>query len=307
METSFRIIALILLLGMLSCSKSNTNAPVSIITPSVPTPATPTLPDSAIFYDQLSILTKQGASWDCVRYDTLGGTPLLGNQFNLYSANWEKKLVFDTSDKLSPNYGTYRDSTIETITVSGKITIGDLKKYFGTTTGINPNYTYFNGASSFTYIVNNFSTVQASDTSNCSILLIKNKTRNTTDTEFVFLSKQYFAIIPQISTISIYAAAPASNQKYISTDASLPSLGIELSRIKKGGDSFTYQNNTYQGDILITDGTSFRAPSGIQGSNDNSYLLISSAKGLIRHYNIQSSYSPISHPFRKVNRINLMN
>ena len=308
LKTIFHIFICVLFITVNACSKNTTDGPVTNGSQTNTPVVTPSLPDTAAFFNVLSIFTQQGATWNCVRFDTLGGAPMLGYSFNNYTANWEKNLIFDTANKQSPNYGTYRDSTMETFTVKGTITIADLKKYYGLTSLSGSGVNYYNGTGALTYIANNFSLVQATDTTRCSILLINNKTRNTTDTEFVFLTKQYFAIMPQLTTVTTYTLPQsAPTQSYTSTDASLLSFSTALSKIKTGGDSFTFQNKSYQGDLKISVSVSSRSPSGITGSSDSSYLLVSSTKGLFKHFAFGSSYSPISRPWRKVNRINLNN
>ena len=126
--------------------------------------------------------------------------------------------------------------------------------------------------------------------------------RNTIDTEFIFLSKAYFAVMPQVTTIPAFG----NTKSYKTVDASLINMGILLSKIQ-GGDSFTFQNKLYQGDFSFTNIYSYRSPSGIQGNRDSSYLLFSSVKNFCKHYTTNSSYTPISQPWQKTNRINVIN
>ena len=114
MKKHYFILSCIFFLSVIACSKNSIDQ--SSGSGSLSTnPAT--LPDSVVFYNTLNAFTKQGTTWDCVRFDTIGGTPLLGYTFHEYTGNWQKNLVFDTVNKQSPNYGTYRDSTIETFTI----------------------------------------------------------------------------------------------------------------------------------------------------------------------------------------------
>ncbi len=241
---------------------------------------------------------QQGTSWNCYRFDTIGGTPLLGYSFHPYTGEWQKNLVLDTLDKTSPNYGTYRDSSYEVFTVRGTITIGELKKYF-----LNPSASfpsYYNNY--FSYIVNYPDASLAKDSSNCSILLVNNKSRNTVDTEFVFLSKSYFAIMPQISRV-----VQSSGTISLGTDPSLINIGITLSGVKPIGNSFLFQNRQYLSDLFISSIYSTRAPSGISGSYDSTAISFSASKGLLQHYNYNFSYTPISYPREKTNRVNVTN
>ena len=260
------------------------------------------LPDTLAIFDTLRLFTQQGATWTTTRYDTLGAYPLLGLGFNLYTANWQKKLLLDSSNKQKPDY---KDSSSETFTVKGTITIAALKKYFFLRTSSGKD---FYGNRIFQYIADYPERTLSTDTTTCSILLINNTARKQIDTEFVFLSKAYFAIMPQTTFITPYVDAVGySRAGYSATDASLIYMDATLSLIKPVGGSFIFQNKTYQGDLVLTAASSNRSGSGISGSNDSSYFLLSKTKGLLKFYNYNHSYSPISSPFEKTVRINTAN
>ncbi len=285
-----------------ACSKSTGDGSGTLLDTVVTQTAVSNLPDTVAIYDTLRLFTQQGATWTYIRYDTLGAYPLLGLGFNLYTGNWQKKLLLDSSNKQKPDY---KDSSSEIFTIKGTITIAALKKYFFSSTSSGKDY-YRNG--NFQYIADYPDRTLSTDTTICHILLINNTARKQTDTEFVFLSKAYFAIMPQTTFITPYVDAVGySRAGYATTDASLVHIGATLSQIKPVGGGFTYQNKTYQGDLALYAASSNRVGSGISGSSDSTYLLVSKTKGLLKFYNYNSSYSPLSSPFEKTVRINTAN
>jgi hypothetical protein len=305
LKKNLSISSLAILLLWCACSKSTRDTSGTPLDTVVTQTPVSNLPDTVAIYDNLRLFTQQGASWTCTRFDTMGGFPYLGLSFNSYSGNWQKKLILDTSNKQNPDYFTYKDSSSEIFTVKGTITMAALKKYFFLSNSYGKvNYRDAN----FQYIADYPDRTLSTDTTTCSILLINNTTRKQTDTEFVFLSKAYFAIMPQTTFITPYVdAVGISRAGYATTDASLIFMGATLSKIKPVGGSFTFQNKIYQGDLVLTAVHSSVPARSISGTGDSTYLLLSKTKGLVKFYNVNAGSSPISSRYQKTVRINTAN
>ncbi len=276
-------------------TSTNKDTSTHVTTPVTSIPDTTTSP----FYRTLSVFMKQGTTWDCIRYDTLEG-PILGGPMTKYYGNWQKNLVIDSSKKYSAYIGLYKDSSIETFTVKGTISFGDLKKYYSNYYPIYDTHVF--------YMTNYSNVVQAYDTSTCSILIVKNKTRNTIDTEFVFLSRTYFAILPQVSNIGSYSSSVNAFSSYYTTDKSLISIGVSLSNLKAGSDIFFFQNKMYQGDLTLQDYTAIMGRGYQQIGYDSTHFITSGTKGLLKQSrNNEGVAENVGYYNNRVKRINVSN
>jgi len=231
--------------------------------------------DSAqMYYDTLLFFTKQGNAWQCTRYDNITALPFFNVSFyNTYSTNWEPLLPLQISNQT-------HDTTIEKYLVADHITLGKIRKIFNDLSILNKNSHSPNTSYSYDVVtsvgLNFLNNYNISDTALCSIITITNLNRNLVDTEFVYLSKQFFAIFPGPKFI------PNTASSFYIKDWSIPDYFFLLS--VSGGYKNSYNipsNISYTGDIAFSSSYGIRSGNGAESDSKTTALVISQQKGII--------------------------
>ena len=217
--------------------------------------STITSPPVPSLYDTLGILTLQGASWNYLRIDDYGGT----------AAN-------DTSNEI--------------ITINGKTNWGAIKNfYINSAVPLYP--VYYN-----IYVQYMNESLKLSDTASFSILSINNLSKNSISTEYVYLSRKLFIILPKVTPVLsldsgiIDYGLPIPNISSISfTSPNSTQTSWNPGVYEKGDTSFIYANKTFPVDLFTTE-TNFSAlyDGGFGGSTSYfTALYISKQNGLLQY------------------------
>ncbi len=278
MKRIYFILSMLIVFICYSCNKDTlstlTASPIDTSHSTTPVVSNPVTIDTISYYDTLRILTQQGSTWKCIRYDTIYGYPAIGtSSFNTYQSIWESMLpkgdtIWVGSDSLSKSYSGIKryDSSFEIYLVNGKISLGNIRKIFA-------SFPY-----SASTVLLQINSNNMNDTCMFSILTINNTNRNLVDTEYIYLSKDCFAIFPQCKLVPATINNTFSNY---TTDWSLPNMYSNLSSLTLSNQSFNFNGTIIKGDMILSHSSSSSSGNGMSAGNANSYFSISQKKGIL--------------------------
>ena len=286
----YQYFKLCILLAILTCSCNKTN-----VEPSATSTQSPTN-NQLTAYDTLSPFNQQNAVWNFMRIDSLiiDMSLLVFNPPSAFS--WTAKQIPDTlfhydslgNRVIGPYTLVYKDTSYETFTISGSSNFGQLKKYYengNNGSPINPTTVYTNPSITFMQY-----TLNVNDTALCNMLFIKNITRNTVDTEYIYLSNRLFSTMPEryTSAQNQYGLLDFGFQLPLQLNTTNPIYAFAFR--EKTDTSFRFSNTAYPTDICFINTNSYRSGNGLLFGNASKLLFVSKQKGLLSSTFYKSDY-----------------